>query len=70
MTKKQIELNDLPALKKAFLDQVHAGTEGLENFMCSFKFKDDVLIYLYPVLEWLDMESPIENLEMFNLYQP
>jgi len=68
--KKKIELQDLPAFKNVFSMQVQQGVEGLDNLMCSFKIKDDPLIYLFPILDWLDLKIPLENFEFFNFYQP
>ena len=68
--KKKIELQDLPAFKNVFSMQVQQGIEGLDNLMCSFKIKDDPLIYLFPIFDWLDLKIPLENFEFFNFYQP
>ena len=68
--KKKIELQDLPAFKNVFSMQVQQGVEGLDNLMCSFKIKDDPLIYLFPILDWLDLKIPLGNFEFFNFYQP
>lgn len=70
MIKKRIELKDLLAFKNVVSIKVQNGEEGLDNLMCSFKIKDDSLIYLYPILDWLDLKIPLDNFEFFNLYQP
>jgi len=68
--KKVIELEDLPTFKNVFSIKVRNGEDGLDNLMCSFKIKDDPLIYLYPILDWLDLKIPLDNFEFFNFYQP
>jgi hypothetical protein len=68
--KRVIELEDLPAFKNVFSIKVRNGEDGLDNLMCSFKIKDDPLIYLYPILNWLDLKIPLDNFEFFNFYQP
>ena len=68
--KKKVELKDLLAFKNAFSIKIQSGEEGLDNLMCSFKIKDNPLIYLYPILDWFDLKIPLDNFEFFNFYQP
>lgn len=65
-----IELKDLSALKNTLLEKARLGAQGLDKCCCSFKIKDNPLNYIYPILDWLEMETPLEDFEFFNFYQP
>lgn len=68
--KTRIESKDLLTFKNAVSIKVQNGEDGLDSLMCSFKIKDDPLIYLYPILDWLDLKITLDNFEFFNFYQP
>lgn len=68
--KKKVELKDLLSFKNVLSIKIQKGEDGLDNLMCSFKIKDDSLVYLYPILDWFDLKIPLDDFEFFNFYQP
>ena len=66
--KKDIELKDVPALFMQCQMLVKAADPIVEKITCAFKYKDDSVIYMYPLLDWLDLPQEREYIK-FTIYQ-
>lgn len=68
--KVPIDLKDIPALTESLRKDCQAGAPILENMRCAFKLKDEAIIHLYTVFDWIDAKIDPEKIEKYYIYQP
>lgn len=66
--KKVIEIKDIPALFSQCKTAIKAGIQTTEFLTCVFQYKDDPVIYMYSVFDWIDLPQDKEYIS-FSLYQ-
>lgn len=70
--RKLIEVNNLPVLRAQFEAQIKTANPDIEKIKCIFGYKDENIVYVYTVFEFLDKYQTITSqgaLEKFYLYQ-
>lgn len=66
--KTEIKLEDIPAFLTQAKQMVKDTNPLVEQLTCVFKYKDESVIYMYPLLDWIDL-SQDKPYVSFHLYQ-
>jgi len=68
--KTPINLKDVDTLSAQLAEACKQAQDGLDDMKCLFKKKNDTILYLYTIFDWIDAKIPAEAIENFILYQP
>ena len=68
--KKFIDVQELPMVNLRLAQALKEGQGSLDTMRCVFKRKEDSVLYMYTVFDWIDAKISPTELEKFAIYQP
>ena len=60
-SKHKIELKNLDKFYQDYLKVIRKGDADLDHFYCTFKYQDDINIYMLSIFEFIDAYPKIEK---------
>jgi len=65
---RKIEITDIPSIQEQGKILIKAGNQIVEQLRCVFTLENDNKLYIYPLLDFVDMELS-DKYTSFFLYQ-
>lgn len=64
-----IDLSQIESINKNFLLMIRTANPVMENIRLVLKLKDDPIIYVYPLLDWVDQKIDVNQIDKLIGYQ-
>ena len=64
-----IDLSQIESINENFLLMIRAANPIVENIRLVLKLKDDPIIYVYPLLDWVDQKIDVNQIDKLIGYQ-
>ena len=64
-----IDLSQIEIMNENFLLMIRAANPVVENIRLVLKLKDDPIIYVYPLLDWVDQKIDVNQIDKLIGYQ-